>query len=469
MKTVQVCGDRIDLGRQGESGARVIRFAREQAGTVVLAVRRAGEDAPYLKPVTETGDAVLWEVDAADTAVPGEGACELRYMDGEKVIKSRVWRTRVEAALPGTCGPAPEVGADWVQKTADHAAAARAAAEQAKESAREAGNAGQDGRWERLYAGCAEALTDDGEGIRMTGRVMRTAPGGRSGKRAAVIRRVEGESVIRDEKIVNAGKVTLISTGLNQWNEKWKKGYWNASGVFTRNTSGYIASEDPVPVMAGTAYRFTSPVDLYIAYFDAEMGFISRDARRPSGIFIPPEGCAYIHLSAVAGYGGVYKNDICVNVSGSRDGEYEPYRERRREIDTEALFEDGMKRAGSVRDELTEYERVRRVGTRPYRTGDETDENVLTDGTVTNYPLEEEERTAGGRNGTLIAWREGTLRLESEGAEAGVTVRVCEPDRRETLSPESAEEMLRLMGQAVGKQWTMRWDETEERWRVEEQ
>lgn len=46
-----------------------------------------------------------------------------------------------------------------------------------------------------------------------------------------------------------------------------------------------------------------------------------------------------------------------------------------------------LRGAGSVYDELTETERIVRVGERAYQSGDESDPTVTTDGTITYYPL----------------------------------------------------------------------------------
>ena len=46
-----------------------------------------------------------------------------------------------------------------------------------------------------------------------------------------------------------------------------------------------------------------------------------------------------------------------------------------------------LRSAGSVYDELTETAAITRIGERAYQSGDESDATVVTDGTVTHYPL----------------------------------------------------------------------------------
>lgn len=76
-------------------------------------------------------------------------------------------------------------------------------------------------------------------------------------------------------------------------------------------------------------------------------------------------------------------SDICVNLSDpTRNGTYEPYWHQERTIPAGTL-----RSAGSVYDELTETERITRIGERAYQSGDESDATVVTDGTATYYPL----------------------------------------------------------------------------------
>ena len=59
-----------------------------------------------------------------------------------------------------------------------------------------------------------------------------------------------------------------------------------------------------------------------------------------------------------------YLLDVCINLSwsGYRNGEYEPYWSRMLNLPILTYFSDGMKSAGSVRDELTKDKAVKRIG-----------------------------------------------------------------------------------------------------------
>jgi len=111
----------IPLGRAGENEARTIRWSRELPewraaygeGTVALLHQRARDAAPYPAAVTVAEDNIDWLVSAADAAQPGGGKCELQYLVGDVVVKSRVWKTEVSPSLSEP-GEAPEPQQGWV-------------------------------------------------------------------------------------------------------------------------------------------------------------------------------------------------------------------------------------------------------------------------------------------------------------------------------------------------------------------
>lgn len=150
---------RIPIGRQGENeAARVVWPDVAEAwaklygqGTFQLAARRKGDAAPYPVPVTVDGGDVVWVVTSSDTAVPGDGSCELSYLVGDAVAKSRTWGTQVSVSLTGdepTDPPEPE--ASWVAKVlaagtaaGEGAAQAAASAKQAETAAKESASSAQ--------------------------------------------------------------------------------------------------------------------------------------------------------------------------------------------------------------------------------------------------------------------------------------------------------------------------------------
>lgn len=128
----------ISLGRQGEHLARTLLFPlasvweRELGpGTVQAVFQPPGGATPYPVPLERTADGWVWPVTASDTAVSGRGRCELRYLAGEAVVRSRIYTVYVTAAL----GHLPDGQVDPWQRYLDQVLEARAAAQTAADQA----------------------------------------------------------------------------------------------------------------------------------------------------------------------------------------------------------------------------------------------------------------------------------------------------------------------------------------------
>lgn len=93
----------ILLGRQGEHLATRVVFdctdfaALYGEGSAELLHRR--EEEIYPVQTRRDGARVIWDITASDTASAGTGHAELRWMVGETVAKSAMFRTSVSAAL----------------------------------------------------------------------------------------------------------------------------------------------------------------------------------------------------------------------------------------------------------------------------------------------------------------------------------------------------------------------------------
>lgn len=164
MREVYVQGGPIPLGRQGENQAQAVIWqgiAAQYAalygeGTFQLMVARCGDAAPYPVALTRDGSSLVWTVSDSDTAKSGVGRCELTYLVGGAVAKSKTWQTQVLASFTadGSAEP-PEPAQSWVQEVLDAATAAGKSAEAAADSADKAEDAsvhapkiGTDGAWE---------------------------------------------------------------------------------------------------------------------------------------------------------------------------------------------------------------------------------------------------------------------------------------------------------------------------------
>lgn len=118
--TIVQPGQIVFLGHQGENLARRVVFdlsdlrKRYPQGHFALAAQRKGDALPYPAARTDPdGDALVWTLTDADTAIAGYGRCELRCYDGETLAKSEVWQTFTLPAL-AEYGEAPEAWADYV-------------------------------------------------------------------------------------------------------------------------------------------------------------------------------------------------------------------------------------------------------------------------------------------------------------------------------------------------------------------
>lgn len=164
MRKVYVQGGTILLGRQGENQAQVVIWpdiAEQYAalygeGTFQLMAQRCGDAAPYPVALTRDGGSLVWVVSDSDTAKSGVGRCELTYLVGGAVAKSKTWQTQVLASFTadGSAEP-PEPAQSWVQEVLKAATAAGKSAEEAADSADKAESAsvhapqiGADGAWE---------------------------------------------------------------------------------------------------------------------------------------------------------------------------------------------------------------------------------------------------------------------------------------------------------------------------------
>ena len=134
----------IPLGRQGENLAVRVLFPaaawRETYGdgTFQLVALRRGDAAPYPAVITEDGDCVCWDVSDSDTAVAGQGKCELQYYVGDTLAKSAAYMTAVAPSLDPP-GPAPDPYQSWIEEVLQAATDAEEAAERAEEAAERAG------------------------------------------------------------------------------------------------------------------------------------------------------------------------------------------------------------------------------------------------------------------------------------------------------------------------------------------
>ena len=158
----------IEIGVQGENEAEGVAFdvtpwVKEYgSGTAYIYNQRNTDAAPYFKelPIT-SADSVYtatWIYDDADTAIAGEGTCQLIYVKGDVVKKTSKYVTTTGKSLGEASGDIPDPYEDLLEAAREiyqHIVDQREAVEQAAENARQYELAAEEA--EENAAGSAEA------------------------------------------------------------------------------------------------------------------------------------------------------------------------------------------------------------------------------------------------------------------------------------------------------------------------
>ena len=177
----------------------------------------------------------------------------------------------------------------------------------------------------------------------------------------------------------------LKTTGFNQWDEEWEVGGIETSNGEPAIDPKKIRSKNFSPCLGGvTYYKKPTMFDAtYIFFYDANKVYISYASTSSNGLCVTPANASYFKIRSGNNVNpkSTYNNDICINLhwSGTKDGTYEPYEEHILPFDVTTLqgklngegelvtpFADGLKKAGSVQDEIYYVDNkvygVKRVG-----------------------------------------------------------------------------------------------------------
>ena len=104
-------------------------------GSYAVLLRRPKEDTAYPVSSRHEGNALIWTVQTADTAIPGTGKLECRwYGDKGEVAKSQTYMVRITDGLPDPT-EAPEAWEGYIGQVARNAQAAQNSANAAAGSA----------------------------------------------------------------------------------------------------------------------------------------------------------------------------------------------------------------------------------------------------------------------------------------------------------------------------------------------
>lgn len=136
------------------------------------------------------------------------------------------------------------------------------------------------------------------------------------------------------EHVQTSAKETV---GFNQWDEEWELGILNLDTGEKEPTTNRIRSKNYVSCLPNTVYYTKDPTNnqnFRFCYYAEDKTFISSTGWKGNDTFTTPSNAYYFRFYVGGGYGATYNHDICINLHGDRDGEYEAYKERTYPLDS---------------------------------------------------------------------------------------------------------------------------------------
>lgn len=155
----------------------------------------------------------------------------------------------------------------------------------------------------------------------------------------------------------------IKTVGFNQWDEETRNGYYNSStGAFVSQAST-VANTNPIKVFGGEKYYVyvSTTKNLSVYYYDSSMNYIRQGYHVQNSEITLPTNCAYMNLSTDYGSGATIGANVCINISSSENGKYEPYTSSTTSIPTSTYFPNGMMGWGTAFDEMTNTKAIHRM------------------------------------------------------------------------------------------------------------
>ena len=141
----------------------------------------------------------------------------------------------------------------------------------------------------------------------------------------------------RIQKIINEGyiehntgtyKASEVSEiefdGFNLWDEQWELGRIDITDGSLVVDTERIRSKNCFNVVGGRTYYVKSPYTISLFYYDKNDEYLGYE-NASNETFTVASNCAKIRFFVSTNYGTIYNYDICINVSGTRNGTYVPY------------------------------------------------------------------------------------------------------------------------------------------------
>lgn len=124
--------------------------------------------------------------------------------------------------------------------------------------------------------------------------------------------------------------VTVTRTGVNQWDEEWRNGYYNTIGEFVTYANN-VSNKNPIAVIPNTTYYLHIETLANggfgrLCFYDKNGVFVSTQsiAGNKNYLLTIPSNAYYLNFDLQANYGSTYKNDISINYPSTATA-YEPY------------------------------------------------------------------------------------------------------------------------------------------------
>lgn len=176
-------------------------------------------------------------------------------------------------------------------------------------------------------------------------------------------------------ELISLNPTGIKSVGFNQWDEIGEVGnIISTTGEDESSTSGTNwRSVNYIPVIPGATYYCKSDVSTYSRMYDFNKNFVPKgNLNIKNYTFDIPLNVSYLRFVT----GDLPQQPICINISSSRNGEYEPYKSSTLDLswvkdikytpsgstEEQQLFPQGLLSAGSVYDEVGENYAIKRVG-----------------------------------------------------------------------------------------------------------
>ena len=135
------------------------------------------------------------------------------------------------------------------------------------------------------------------------------------------------------EHVQTSAKETV---GFNQWDEEWELGQFSNQTGEPIAATDCIRSKNFIDVLPNVAYAnnvYGGTMQLF--FYDSDKSYIGN--YWVSTTVTSPSNARYMKFRMASSYGTTYNHDICINIHGDRDGEYEAYRKRTYPIEPKVL------------------------------------------------------------------------------------------------------------------------------------